>query len=246
VIEQTLDIATKDGAMETFVTRPERGGPFPPVFLLMDAPGIREELRDMARRLATIGYYVLLPNLYYRTGRDSIFGPDVLDQGSPERERMRAVRTKMTIPPVMADIGTMLAYVDRQGEVKPGPVGAHGYCMSGPYALAAAARYPDRITAAASFYGTWLVNDVEESPHLSLGKIKGELYIACAEHDELAPLPMVEELRGLFQQAGTAGEIELYPGVHHGFAFPERWCYDKPAAERHWERLIALYRRRLG
>jgi carboxymethylenebutenolidase len=118
--------------------------------------------------------------------------------------------------------------------------------MSGPYALAAAARYPDRVFAAASFYGTWLVNDAEESPHLNLGKVKGELYIACAEHDDLAPLPMVDELRGLFRLAGTAGEIELYPGVHHGFAFPEGRVYDKPAAERHWERLIALYRRRLG
>ena len=57
---------------------------------------------------------------------------------------------------------------------------------------------------------------------------------------------MVEELSGLFAKAGSPGEIELYPGVHHGFAFPERWCYDKPAAERHWERLVALYRRRLG
>ena len=88
--------------------------------------------------------------------------------------------------------------------------------------------------------------EAEESPHLSLGKVKGELYIGCAEHDKLAPLPMVQELRTLFSRAGTAGEIELYPGVHHGFAFPQRWCYDKPAAERHWERLIALYRRRLG
>ncbi len=246
MIEQTLDIATRDGAMETFVTRPERGGPFPAVFLLMDAPGVREELRDLARRLATVGYYVLLPNLYYRAGRDTIFGPTVLDKDSPERERMRAVRTKMTIPPVMDDIGAMLAFVDGQSEVKPGPAGAHGYCMSGPYALAAAARYPERITAAASFFGTWLVSDAEESPHLSLGKVNGELYIACAEHDELAPLPMVEELRSLFRRAGAAGEIELYPGVHHGFAFPERWCYDKPAAERHWERLISLYRRRLG
>ncbi|MGH7030685.1 MAG: dienelactone hydrolase family protein [Stellaceae bacterium] len=246
MIEQTVDIATTDGAMETFTTWPERGGPFPAVLLLMDAPGIREELRDMARRLATIGYYVLLPNLYYRAGRDTIFGPDVLDRGSPERERMRAVRTKMTIPPVMEDVGAMLAFVDRQSAVKPGPVGAHGYCLSGPYALAAAARYPERLAAAASFYGTWLVNDAEESPHLSLGKIKGELYIACAEHDELAPPPMVEELRTLFRRAGAKGEIELYPEVHHGFAFPRRWCYDKPAAERHWERLIALYRRRLG
>ena len=99
MIEQTLDITTAAGQMETFSCRPDRGGPFPAVFLLMDAPGIREELRDMARRLGTVGYYVLLPNLYYRAGRDTIFGPDVIEKGSAERDRMRAVRTKMTIPP---------------------------------------------------------------------------------------------------------------------------------------------------
>ena len=245
MIEETLHINTADGQMETFMCRPERGGPHPAVFFLMDAPGIREELRDMTRRLATVGYYVLLPNLYYRAGRDTIYGPDVLTEGSPEHQRMRAVRTKMTIPAVMQDIAAMLAFVDQQAEVETGAVGCHGYCMSGPYALAAAARYPDRVVAAASFYGTWLVNDAEESPHRSFGQVTGELYIACAEHDDLAPLPMVEELQDLFTQAGSPGEIELYPGVHHGFAFPERWCYDKPAAERHWERLVALYRRRL-
>jgi carboxymethylenebutenolidase len=246
MIDDTLDIITRDGAMETFVCRPERGGPFPAVFLMMDAPGIREELRDMARRLATVGYFVLLPNLYYRAGRDTIYGPDVLTHGSAEHARMRAVRTRMTIPPVMADVAAMLEFIDRQSAVRQGPVGIHGYCMSGPYALAAAARYPDRIAAAASFYGTWLINDAEESPHLNLTRIAGEVHIGCAEHDELAPLPMVAELRTLFERAATAGEIELYAGVHHGFAFPLRWCYDKPAAERHWERLIALYRRRLG
>jgi carboxymethylenebutenolidase len=246
MIEQTLDITTDAGEMETFICRPERGGPFPAVLLLMDAPGIREELRDMARRLSTVGYYVLLPNLYYRAGRDTVYGPSVLEKDSAERERMRAVRTKMTIPPVMDDVAAMLAFADRQNEVKRGPVGCHGYCMSGPYALAAAARYPERIAAAASYYGTWLVSDAEESPHLSLSKVKGELYIACAEHDDLAPLPMVERLGMLFRDAGATGEIEFYPGVHHGFAFPQRWCYDKPAAERHWERLISLYRRRLG
>ena len=186
MIEQTLDITTKDGEMETFVCRPERGGPFPAVFLLMDAPGIREELRDMARRLGTVGYYVLLPNLYYRAGRDTMFGPDVLEDGSADRERMRSIRTKMTIPPVMDDIAAIFDFIDQQSEVKQGPAGCHGYCMSGPYGLAAAARYPERIAAAASFYGTWLVSDAEESPHLSLAKVKGELYIACAEHDALA------------------------------------------------------------
>jgi carboxymethylenebutenolidase len=246
MIEQTCDITTRAGAMETFIVHPERGGPHPPVLMLMDAPGIRDELYDMARRLATVGYDVVLPNLYYRVGRDTKYGPDVTTKGSAEQARMRAVRTKMTIPPVMDDIADMLAFLATQPAAKPGPVGTHGYCMSGPYSLAAAARYPDRIAAAASFYGTWLVSDNAESPHLTLGQAKGELYIACAEHDELAPLPMVEELRGLFDRSGARGELEIYPNVHHGFAFPQRWCYDKPAAERHWERLIALYRRNLG
>jgi carboxymethylenebutenolidase len=246
LIEHILDIPTRDGAMESFICHPERGNAFPPVLMLMDAPGIREELHDMARRLATVGYYVVLPNLYYRAGRDSVFGPTVLEAGSPEHQRMRAIRTKMTIPPVMNDVADMMAFLDRQDAAQDGPIGTHGYCMSGPFSLAAAARFPDRIAAAASFYGTWLVSDAEESPHLTLGKAHAELYIGCAEHDDLAPLPMVDELRGLFVQSGAAGELEMYPGVHHGFGFPQRWCYDKPAAERHWERLIALYRRRLG
>jgi hypothetical protein len=108
--------------------------------------------------------------------------------------RMRAVRTKMTIPPVMDDVAAMIAYADTQKEAKKGPVGTHGYCMSGPYSLAAAARFPDRIAAAASFYGTWLVSDAVESPHLTLGKAKGELYISCAElfrsdSPEIVPIP---------------------------------------------------------
>ena len=110
--EQILDIPTKDGAIETFVCHPERGGPYPPVLLLMDAPGIREELYDMARRLATVGYYVLLPNLYYRAGKDTKYGPDVLEKGSAEQARMRAVRTKMTIPPMMDDIAALIAFAD--------------------------------------------------------------------------------------------------------------------------------------
>jgi len=246
MIEEIRDIQTRAGAMETFIVHPERNGPHPPVMMFMDAPGIREELYEMARRLATVGFYVLLPNLYYRAGRDTKYGPEVLVKGSAEQARMRSVRTKMTTPPVMEDVADMLAFLDRQTAAKPGPVGTHGYCMSGPYSLAAAARYPDRIAAAASFYGTWLVSENEESPHLTLGKARGELYIACAEHDELAPLPMVAELKALLEKSGNGGELEMYPTVHHGFAFPQRWCYDKPAAERHWERLIALYRRRLG
>jgi carboxymethylenebutenolidase len=106
-------------------------------------------------------------------------------------------------------------------------------------AIAAVSLRPPPITEPGS-------SATEESLNRSLGKIKGELCIARAEHDDLAPLPMVGELRVLLGNSGAIGEIELYSGVHHGFAFPQRWCYDKHVAERHWERLISLYRRRRG
>src|ERR1700744_6801514 len=68
MIDQQIEIPTKDGHTTTFITHPERGGPHPIILFYMDAPAIREELRDMARRLATSGYYVMLPNLYYSSG----------------------------------------------------------------------------------------------------------------------------------------------------------------------------------
>ena len=133
---------------------------------------------------------------------------------------MRAIRTKMTIPPVMDDVAAMMKFIETQEAVKPGPVGAHGYCMSGPYALAAAARYPDRVAAAASFYGTWLVSDAVESPHLTLRKANGELYIACAEHDELAPLPMVAELKLLFSASGSRASSKSIRASTTASVFP--------------------------
>ena len=93
MIEDIIDIDTGDGAMETFVCRPDRGAHLP-VLLLMDAPGIREELYDMARRLSTVGYAVLMPNLYYRAGRDTKYGSAVLEHGSDDHTRMRAVADK--------------------------------------------------------------------------------------------------------------------------------------------------------
>jgi carboxymethylenebutenolidase len=80
---------------------------------------------------------------------------------------------------------------------------------------------------------------------LNFAKVAGEFYISCAEYDELAPMVMVKELGKLLNQVKNKVELEMQMGVHHGFAFPQRWCYDKPAAERHWERLLSLYKRKL-
>jgi carboxymethylenebutenolidase len=91
-----------------------------------------------------------------------------------------------------------------------------------------------------------LVTDKADSPHLCAQKAKAEMYFACAEHDSYAPLEIVQTLDQTVKSKNLNAEVELYPGVHHGFAFPQRGAvYDKPAAERHWERLFSLWKRRL-
>lgn len=240
MIEHHLDLATADGAMNTFITHPEEGGPFPVVFFYMDAPGKREELHDMARRIATVGYYVVLPNLYYRSTREF----DVITMPNGEtREQMFELMHDLSDRMVAGDTETMFAHVDADPNADASSVGCVGYCMSGPFSLAVAGTFPERVKAAASIYGVRLFG--EKSPAHLIEHVQGELYFACAETDQYAPKEMIDDLEAELARVGANARVEWYPGTHHGFAFPLRPAYDKDAAERHWERLFALFDRNL-
>jgi carboxymethylenebutenolidase len=243
MIEHTVDIATGDGDLSTFICHPEGGGAHPLIIFYMDAPGIREELRDMVRRLAGGGYYVMLPNLYYRAGVSEL-GP-IGTAGPAWRERMFALMDGLSIAMVMMDTDALLAFAEGDAAAAKGRAGAVGYCMSGQFAINAAARHPRRFAAAASIYGVRLVTDAADSPHRVAAGAEAELYFACAETDHWAPLPVIETLAASLEAARANAKVEIYPGVEHGFAFPQRPAYDRNAAERHWERLFALFARRL-
>jgi carboxymethylenebutenolidase len=241
MIERDIDIQTSDGLMNSYVTYPEEGGPFPVVIFYMDAPGKREELHAMARRLGTAGYYVVLPNLYYRSV--SQFQTDGSDAS---RARMFELMNSINSRRVIEDTQAIFDFLAGEDQARGGPTGCVGYCMSGPFSMAVAAAFPERIAAAASLYGVRLCTDAEDSPHRAADRIKGELYVGCAETDVWAPREMVDALQAHLATTGIRHRIEWYPGTHHGFAFPSRTgMYDARAAERHWERLYALFERNL-
>jgi carboxymethylenebutenolidase len=241
MIDRDVDIPTPHGSMNTFITHPEEGGPHPVVFFYMDAPGKREELHDMARRLGTAGYYVVLPNLYYRGAREfNVFS----GEPTQTREAMWELLSSLSVPLITSDTAALFAHVDEDPAADAGRIGCVGYCMSGPFSFAMACAYPERIKAAASIYGVRLFGP--GSPAEGASKARGELYFACAELDEYAPAEMVDGLERYLDEVGANARVERYPGVHHGFAFPGRGpIYDKAAAERHWERLHALFARNL-
>ena len=241
--ERDVDIATADGAMNSFVVHPEEGGPFPVVLFLMDAPGKREELHDMARRLAAVGYFVVLPNLYYRRSRD-YFLKERTETGMAEMFAHMATLDQAT---TATDTLALLEYVDTQPAADSRRLGAVGYCMSGPIVMWAAAAFPERFRVIASIHGANMATDRADSPHRVAAQVRCESYFACAEIDKWAPPADILKLQGALEAAGTPHRIEWYPGVEHGFVFPLRaGVYDRTAAERHWERLFSLFARRLA
>ena len=242
MIEQHIDIPTADGAMNSFVVHPEEGGPFPVVLFYMDAPGKREELHDMARRIAAVGYFVVLPNLYYRRVREY----SLKERTEPAMAEMFAHMATLGRVTTQTDTAALLRFVDADPQADARRIGAVGYCMSGPIVMWAAAAFPDRLACIASIHGANMTTDAPDSPHRMAPKIRCEGYFACAETDKWAPPADIDKLAAALREAGTPHRIEWYPGVEHGFVFPYRvGVYDRAAAERHYERLFSLFDRNL-
>src|SRR5436853_6969752 len=128
MIEQDVFVQTKYGRQASFAACPDGSGAFPGVILYMDAPGIREELRNMARRIANHGYFCLLPDLYYRLGTLRF---DIPRRNDAMSVVIRGAMQSLTNAAVADDTAGMLAFLDAQDKVKPGPVGCIGHCMCG-------------------------------------------------------------------------------------------------------------------
>jgi carboxymethylenebutenolidase len=241
MIENTVEIGTADGMMETFTVSPGAGR-HPPVILYMDAPGIREELYDFARRIAGEGYFALLPDMYYRQGRLRFDLKNIDEAG---RASMMKAMASLNNRLVMDDTGAMLGFLDASPAAAPGPRGCVGYCMSGQYVVSAAGTYPQAFTASASLYGVGIVTDRPDSPHLLAPRIEGELYLGFAEKDQWVPDNVIPDLKAALDAHKVSHRLEVLPGTEHGFCFPQRGTYAEKAAEKVWDRVFDLYRRRL-
>src|SRR3546814_402274 len=161
MIERQVEITTPEGEMTTFVFHPEHDGPHPVVLYLMDAPSIRPALKDMASRLATAGYYVMLPYLFYRGGPLREFG--MSDQDMHARTELMGTITPTNI---VSDAQALLAHADQDPAARDGKIGAVGLCMSGGLTISLARALPERVTAAASIHGAWLVRSEEHTSEL--------------------------------------------------------------------------------
>ncbi|MDH6705804.1 carboxymethylenebutenolidase [Kitasatospora sp. MAA19] len=243
---KTLQIPTADGQADAFAAFPDGGGRHPGVLLYSDAFGLRPVLREMARELAEHGYYVLVPNLYYRHGPAPVIElpahigeearPAVFAQLMPLIQEHIAERA-------LRDADAYLRFLTAQPEVSAGPVAAIGYCMGAALAMRTATAHPGQVAAVAGFHPGLLVTDAPDSPHRLVSKLTAQVHLGLAEGDLSSEA--ISELNQALDAAGVDHSIETYPGTVHGFTMSDTEAFDSAARQHHWDRLLALLGRTL-
>jgi carboxymethylenebutenolidase len=241
----TVDIRTADGVCPASLFKPAGNGPWPGVLFYMDGPGIRPVLFEMGERLASNGYLVLLPDLYYRAGPYEPVDVKTLFSDPVKRAAHGRLFGSTSNTKAASDTRAFIDFLDSQRKLRGRKLGATGYCMGGGMVLTAAATYPDRIAAAASFHGARLATDAEDSPHRLAPKIKARVLVAGADKDQGFPPEQAEKLDAALTAADVEHRVEIWPGAAHGWTMKDVPIYNEAAAERHWTELLALFDRTL-
>lgn len=240
MIEEQIEIRTHDGTADAILYRHEDGALRPGVLHYTDIGGIREANRGMARRVAEEGYTVLLPNVFYRTGRPPLF--DFPRRMGEERtmKRFAELMGPLGPEPMERDAADYIDFLAAQGSVREGSLAVIGYCFTGAMALRTAAVRPDKVVAAASFHGGALYTDTPASPHLVLPRVKARLYFGHAFGDSSMPAEAIEKMNQALEQWGGKYESEVYDGASHGWTVPDGQAYNQPQAERTYGKLKEL------
>ena len=249
VVERAVEIRTPDGACDAAFIHPDHGS-YPAVLIWPDSLGLRPALLELGRRIAGEGYCALIPNHLYRTAKAPVFRESFNPLEDPaDRDEYRRHITPFTAPGAAEkDAVAHVAYLDSQPQVdRKRKIGTHGYCLGGPYVLKTAAALPDRIGAAASFHGGFLVTGKPDSAHLLAPRIKARVYFAIAADDDAREPEVKDKLLQAFVAARVPAEIEVYRNARHGWCVPDHQgaVANKVDAERAWRKLVALYREAL-
>jgi carboxymethylenebutenolidase len=235
-----IEIRTQDGIARAGLFVPDRApASLSGIILYMDAFGPRPALGTMAERLAECGYFVLLPDLFYRLGHYGPFDAKTAFSDPATRDELRGMIQATTQEMTRRDSAAFLEALTAAGAT--GRIGVVGYCMGGSRALTAAAAYPSRIVAAASFHGGHLASDAPDSPHRSVSAIRGRVYVGNAGVDESFPPEQSARLAEALRRAEIDSMLENYVGMAHGWAVPDHGAYDERGSERHWKRLLTLF-----
>jgi dienelactone hydrolase len=180
---------------------PSGTGPFPAVLVMHNALGLGTQVREVAGKLAKLGYVAVATDMY--GGGEAVSSP---------QEMGKAYQAVAKDPALLRSrVRAWFDHVAALPQVDAGKIAAIGYCFGGSCVLELA-RSGAPAKAVASFHGI-LTSTAPMTP----GAFGGEVAAFCGAHDPYAPLEHIEGLRTEMADAGTRCTITTYGFAAHGF-----------------------------
>jgi len=239
ICEAIIDVATPDGTMAVLSKRPEGDEVVPTVVIFHDAPGIRGSIHDFARRFAAEGYHVLVPDLFYRRGR--MLGWEAHEVTPEIREKVNANLHSLTDDTIQQDLDATLAAFDIPDDLEMGTI---GFCLGARAIFRTIMRQPDRFVVGSTWHPSLLVDDTDDSPHLTAHELSRPVYFGIGTEDQVQSIEMQQQFFDAVEPLDHV-EVAIFEGADHGFTWPKAPNYHEEAATTSWEKTTELFARAL-
>jgi carboxymethylenebutenolidase len=232
ITQTQVEIVTPDGQMPAFLCT--SGDRQPAVLLLMEAFGLTSHIQDVAVRLASEGYVVLAPDLYYRRLPNNKFSYEEVEQAMAMMWQLDFGK------PLENDIGAALAYLKSRSDVDSNAIGVTGFCLGGGLSFFTACKFSAEIAAAAPFYGMVLDEWID-----AVKDIMVPVYLFFGGRDPFIGSDRIKQIESRFQELNKEYKLKIYHDADHGFFCNERSSYNRPAAEDAWQELTRFFHKYL-
>ncbi|HTO68619.1 MAG TPA: dienelactone hydrolase family protein [Casimicrobiaceae bacterium] len=227
-------VKTPDGSMPVYVAEPTAAGRHPAVIVVMEAFGLNGHIQDVAKRIAAEGYVALAPDVYWRMLPDN-------KVGYAELPKAIGLMQKVKDAEVVADFRAALDFLAAKPNVNGAKIGITGFCMGGRLAFLVAEELPDRIAAAAPFYGGGIAGLLGKAD-----RIKAPLLLFFGDKDAFIPQDQVKAIDAKLRELKKSYQLENYAGADHGFFCNDRPSYHEKAAGDAWTKLKAFFKQHLS
>ncbi|KAA0980307.1 dienelactone hydrolase family protein [Pseudomonas sp. ANT_H12B] len=226
VTTQWIEIDSPDGKFGAYLAIPHtRKGPG--IVLIQEIFGVNEHIRSVAEQYAADGYWVIAPDLFWRSGQRIEL---TYDEAGWKRaiELMNAT----DVGKAQADIELAIDALKAQPGLDGG-IASIGYCFGGLLSYHTAAN--GLVDVAIAYYGGGIQNHLDRADEIEV-----PLLMHFGEQDSHISLDAVETIAERFENNDNV-EIVVYPEAEHGFNCSHRDSYNqRAAAEAHGNTLIFL------
>jgi carboxymethylenebutenolidase len=238
----TIEIAGAAGdRIEAYFATPAGNGPRGGVVLIHHLPGYDRWSKEVARRFATDGYSVLLPNLYSREAP----GADPDDAAAVARKRGGVPDERL-----VGDVGAAADHL-RGLPTSNGKVAVIGHCSGGRQAVLAGCNLD--LQGVVDCYGAWVVGTPPADYLLRVSGLEDQLanlhcpLLGMFGNDDSSPSPaQVAELDRLLAGHGKEHELHSYDGAGHAFFCTDRPSYRPEQAVDGYAKIANFFARTIG